>query len=74
MGNFYLANKQGGRKFIDVNEESLEMYTSQAAAAITKRPPPLRRAASQDEPGGHSRDAANWRRLQRGDGAAGYGP
>ena len=34
MGNFYLANKEGGREFTGEDEETLVMFASQAAAAI----------------------------------------
>ena len=34
MGNFYLANKEGGREFTDEDEEILVMFASQAALVI----------------------------------------
>ena len=34
VGNFYLANKEGGREFTDEDEEILAMFANQAAVAI----------------------------------------
>ena len=35
MGNFYLADKEGGREFTDEDEEALGMFASQAALVIS---------------------------------------
>ena len=35
VGNFYLSDKQGGREFTEDDEETLVMFASQAATAIS---------------------------------------